>query len=118
MRGRTWWVAALLLITVQCVTSLRPDPTPERPWVGCIADSPFVPFVPRQKLSASGARMLPEVVRVIGTTSIEDGERWKVLRAGEFNVKNWQPWAKGKIQFAGCGPEAEAVREVMSFSSR
>lgn len=65
----------------------------------------------RAKTEKNG-RMLPEVVRVIGVYESPSGEQWKVLRSGEFNVDNWQPWPKRKIQFFGCGPEADAVSAV------
>lgn len=94
-----------------CASAIPPDPTPERPRIACIADSPLPA---RQISKGSGNRLLPEIVRVIGVTTAEDGERWKVLRAGEFDPEKWQPWPKRKIQFHGCGPEAEAVKEVVA----
>lgn len=93
---------ALLTGVARCAMTalLLPDPTPEHPRVGCIADSPFES---RQKHTVEGNRILPEMVRVIGVTSAEDGERWKVLRAGERDPRAWQPWEKSRIQFYGCG---------------
>lgn len=114
MRGRACWVAAVLLVWIGCMTTMRPDPTLEHPWVGCIADSPLAIA---QRPAPGGGRLLPEVVRVIGATSGEDGERWKVLRAGEFNPERWQPWEKEKIQFQGCGAEADAVQQVFAARS-
>ena len=108
-------VAVLCAALAGC-SSLPPlprDPTPERPIVACIADSPFAP---KQKLSATGNRLLPEIVRLIGVTPDADGGRWMVLRAGEFDPENWQPWEKSRIQTFGCGPEADAMREVMDGS--
>jgi hypothetical protein len=112
MRGRACWVAAFIVVLIHCSSALgpEPDPTPDRPRVACIADSPLPAM---QLRKATGTRLLPEVVRVIGVTSGEDGERWKVLRAGEFDATQWQPWPKEKIQFTGCGPEADASREVL-----
>lgn len=119
--------AAILAISVlaSCASAPRADPTPERPRVGCIADSPF-PV--RQKLSPGGSRLLPEIVRVIGVTSMEDGERWMIVRGGAYSAQacadpwdrercEWVPMEKEHIQFSGCGPEAEAVREVTLVGS-
>lgn len=87
------------------------DPTVARPRVGCIATSPFPAFQAKHKVS--GSRLLPEIVRVIGVTSIEDGERWKVLRQGETDPEKWVPYSRTEIQFGGgCGPEAAAFEEL------
>jgi hypothetical protein len=108
--ARACWVAGMLLVAIHCATAPELVPTPERPTIGCIADSPFIG---RQKTSHEGNRLLPEIVRLIGMTSPEDGERWKVLRQGEQNPDNWQPWPKEKIQTGrACGPEADAFREI------
>lgn len=113
------YIAAAVAVTVWVITmaACRPryaveiDPTATRPRVGCIASSPFPAFQAKHKVS--GSRLLPEIVRVIGVTSLEDGERWKVLRQGETDPENWVPYARGEIQFGGgCGPEAAAFEEL------
>lgn len=106
-----------------CASSHVPtDPTPAHPKIACIADSPL----PAAQLSKrTGNRLLPEIVRLIGVTSPEDGERWMVMRGGFYNPAkcagenihdrskcDWQPWPKEKIQTIGCGPEANAFREL------
>lgn len=77
------------------------DPTPERPRIGCL-----MPTIEQQ--SQVPGKLLPEIVRVIGFTSAEDGHRAKILRAGQFDVTKWQPWPEKSIRYVGCGPEAEA----------
>jgi hypothetical protein len=118
MRGRACWVAAFIVVLIHC-SSFRsrpePDPTPDRPKVACIADSPLPAM---QLRKATGTRLLPEIVRVIGVTDGEDGERWKVLRSGEYDATQWQPWPKEKIQFSGCGPEADAFAQVIAAQGR
>lgn len=81
------------------------DPAPDHPKFGCIYPTA------NQNARADG-KLLPEIVRVIGVTSPEDGERWKVLRAGEYDPKKWQPWPKNAIRFTGCGVQMEAFREA------
>lgn len=107
-----------LLLPVRC-SSVPVEPSPENPRVACIAKTPFAPF---QKASPNGSRLLPEIVRVIGKTSPEDGERWKVVRGIYFADKcagelvndldscEWLPFAQAEIQFVGCGPEADSIR--------
>lgn len=87
----------------------------EHPVVACIADSPFAA---RQLNPITGGRVLPEVVRVGGLTSMEDGQRAKVLRAGETDPGAWQPWPVEKLQTRGCGQEAEAMREAVAWGAR
>jgi hypothetical protein len=105
-------------------TSVRiePDPTPQDPQVWCIADSP----IPAAQLNRrTGNRLLPELVRVIGRTSPEDGERLMVIRGVYVAAKclgellwdrqscDWQPWPVEKLQRgAACGPEASALIEL------
>ena len=119
--------AAIIAIVAlaSCTSAPRPDPTPEHPRVGCIADSPFPA---RQKLSLGGSRLLPEIVRIIGSTSLEDGERWMIVRGGAYSAQacadpwdrercEWLPYDKREIQTGGaCGPEADAHRDLMAAS--
>jgi hypothetical protein len=107
--GRVCWGAAVLVVLVHCASGPGLDPTPERPKVGCI-----LPTM-RQQGQVQG-KLLPEVVRIIGVTSFEDGQRYKVLRAGEFDTARWQPWEREKIRFNGCGMEVEAFRDLMRAS--
>lgn len=119
--GALAFFVAILALAARCAV-VPPDPTPDRPRVGCIADSPLAPM---QRRAPGGARLLPEVVRVIGTTSFEDGERWMVIR-GVYIAANckganvydrekcdWQPFAREAIQFHGCGPEAAIAMDLM-----
>jgi hypothetical protein len=111
-----------------CASSrIASDPTPENPKVACLADSPL----PAAQLSKrTGNRLVPEIVRLIGVTSAEDGERWMVVRGGFYdpakcagpNVHDrskcdWQPWPKEKVQTIGCGPEASAFKELQRASA-
>lgn len=94
MRGRACWAAAfvVVLINLNCATALEQDPTPERPKVGCILATQ------KQQSQVSG-RLMPEKVIVIGITSAEDGERWKVLRGPDFALDDWQPHDREAIHF-------------------
>jgi hypothetical protein len=111
---------ALVIGLSGCATSAhgpRPDPTPDAPWIGCIAKSPFPAM---QKHTPGGSRLLPEIVRIIGLTPIEDGERLMVIRGVYTPAKcrgdllwnrtscDWQPFAREEVQTRGCGPEASA----------
>jgi hypothetical protein len=80
----------------------RDEPTREHPKIGCITST-------LRELASVAGKMLPEIVRVIGTYS---SDKWMVLRSGEFNERHWQPWPKEKIRFIGCGREADAFREI------
>jgi hypothetical protein len=94
-------------------TSTRSEPTPDRPTVACIKPPPFNP--------ATGNRVLPEIVRIIGITSPEDGERYMVIRGTYFPTNcagdllkdrdscPWLPFQKEQILFI-CGREADAYR--------
>lgn len=76
-------------------------PSPQRPKVGCIVATL------RQNGTHEG-KILPEVVLVIGSTPIDDGARWIVLRAPDFNAKQWEPHSKEEILFgARCKAGAE-----------
>ena len=95
-------------VFISCASAPPPrrTPTVESPDIGCILPT----LAQRGKVPGT---LLPEIVRVIGITPIEDGERLKVLRAGEFNPSNWQPWPKELIHFGAiCGREADAFREL------
>ena len=108
MRGRACWAAVFIVVLIHCASQpkLRPDPTPEKPWVACIADAPF-PIL-RAK-SPTGNRYLPEIVKIIGYTPLEDGNRFKVLPRNERDPEKWLPFAQEKIQFPPhCGPEQSA----------
>jgi hypothetical protein len=119
-------VASSLGLSACATSHLAADPTPLHPKIACIADSPL----PAAQLSKrTGNRLLPEVVRLIGVTPAEDGERWMVVRGGFYDSAkcagenlhdrskcDWQPWPKEKIQTGpGCGPEANAFRELQRF---
>jgi hypothetical protein len=93
-------VMAMAAITDCASVAPPPDPSFEAPRVGCRADS-------FGKSGPNGGKLLPVIVRIIGVTPAEDGERWKVLLPGEFDPENWVPMAKEEIRFVMCGPEAE-----------
>lgn len=118
--------AVVALVIMACASGPTPEPTAVAPQVGCI-----MPTL-RQSASAGSAtvdgkvyegKRLPEIVRIVGTYTDADGfplldeygnEQWKILRSGEFNPDNWQPWAKNKITLgARCGREADAFRETL-----
>lgn len=94
MHGRACWAAAVLVVLIHCASgpSIQQDPTTERPKVGCI-----LPTASQQARIAG--RLLPETVLVIGVTSMEDGERWKVVRAPDFNHEEWEPHGREAIKF-------------------
>ena len=69
-----------------------PDPTPEKPKVGCLLATP-------DQQARVGGRILPETVLIIGTTSFEDGGRWKVVRAPDWNQEEWLPYANDAVHF-------------------
>jgi hypothetical protein len=83
----------LLLILAGCASVPKDDPTRDHPRTdGCI--------VPTLKERSQGeGRRLAEKVLVIGTTPLEDGERWMVVRGPEWNFDEWQPWAHDAITF-------------------
>jgi hypothetical protein len=68
------------------------EPTSEQPREGCI------PVPPSEQANHAGT-IAPEIVRVIGTTSLEDGQRWKVLRGPEFDPRHWLPFERDAIKF-------------------
>jgi hypothetical protein len=96
-------------------------PSAENPKVACIAKSPFLPL---QKQTHTGNRILPEVVYVIGETPATDGQRWMVIRGvyiaakcrgellSDFRSCEWVPFEKTEIQFHGCGPDAMAHQQI------
>lgn len=108
MRAR---FALFFALMAGCGSTHPIDPSPEHPRIGCIKPTQ------RQRIGVEG-KILPEVVRIIGTTPPEDGERWKVLRSGEYDATKWQPWSKESISFVGCGSEAAAFREVIGADRR
>src|SRR5581483_2855940 len=122
--------AGAMLLALLCVNQMScgsgthglavDDPTSDRPRIGCIADSPLPQAQIRNRQSCG--RVLPEIVRIVGTYLDADGvpmldeygnEQWKILRAGEFNPEHWQPWSKKKIQTMGCGPEGDALQLML-----
>ena len=91
------------------------DATPEHSVPACIADSPFPPF---QAKTLARDRLLPEMVRIIGSYDGPDGRMLMVIR-GVYDSRNcvgekikdrrscdWQPWPIEKVQVWGCGPSA------------
>jgi hypothetical protein len=108
------------LLLSSCATPV--PASPDSPKVACIAKSPFA--AAQGKPGPNGGRLLPEVVRVIGVTSMEDGERWKVVRGtyiaakcrgelvNDFSSCEWVPFDRDQIQFVGCGKEADSIRQI------
>ena len=97
-------------------------PTPDHPRVGCIGaapdalcDGPACRELAKKNRHNKGQRVLmPEIVLVVGVTSVQDGERWKVLRQGERDPEKWLPYRRDEVVFDRCGAEADAYREVMT----
>jgi hypothetical protein len=110
------FVAASLLALTGCA-SVAPDPSPEHPRVACIARGLG------QLNPLTGGKVMPEIVRLIGRTSPEDGERWMVVR-GYYNRQacvsdlmgaecGWLPFHGDEIRIgAVCGPEAQAFIQL------
>lgn len=133
------WIAAYFFIVAigGCAHTqkIQPDPTPSHPIIACIADAPLeggdgpaYRKFQKKNMQARGQRVtLPEIVRLIGVTSFEDGSRWMVMRGVYFaehcsgenlydrSLCDWQPWPKEKIQLKGCGAEAQALKEMQGF---
>ena len=67
-------------------------PTPEKPRVGCL-------LATQEQQAKVAGRLLPETVLVIGETPPEDGERWKVIRAPDWNPDEWLPYERTVVRF-------------------
>jgi hypothetical protein len=87
-------LAALAAFCVSCASAPIDYGSPEHPKVGCFTATP------KQNASIAG-KFMPETVISIGLTSMEDGERVKVLRAPDFNPEKWEPHPKEEIVFGG-----------------
>jgi hypothetical protein len=102
------YLAAVLttafLFSCSSADAARP-PSPEHPKVGCIAPTL------RQSGSHEG-KILPEIVIVTGETPIDDGARWIVLRAPDFDPKKWEPHSKEEIVF---GARCKAGRDLQEM---
>lgn len=111
---------AVVVLITGCASASQPDPTPQRPQIACISESSVPQMNPR-----TGGKVLPEIVRLIGVTSAEDGERWKVVR-GLYNADacaldvdgdacGWLPYDRSQIKTgAVCGPESVAMLELQA----
>lgn len=113
---------ALIIGLARCrSTAIPEDPTPDKPWVRCLARSPFPSM---QQKTASGGRLLPRTVYIIGFTSFEDGHRLMGV-VGVYTAANcrgdlvrdrskcdWLPFDEREVQKTGCGPETQAHMDL------
>ena len=93
------------IVAFASCASMPADPTPQRPRIGCVADSMAVQ-------SSVPGKLMPRIVRVIGTYEHDDSQ-WMVIFADEYNG-HWVPVDKRLVRFADCGREADAFRELFS----
>ena len=104
-----WPAYALVSISLLSCGSLPPKErvcSPDHPCIGCV-----LPTMNQQ--SHVEGKLLPSIVRVIGQTSPEDGERWKVLKDGEQNPSRWVPMDQETVRFgAVCGMEARSFEDI------
>jgi hypothetical protein len=112
------FAVAIVMGLCRCVSAPPREASIEEPLTGCIMPT----------LRQSGAhegKLLPEPVRMIGKTPIDDGHRWMVTRGPDFNPNKWEPHNDaalfpndpGAIHFGAiCGPEVKALDEIFSAS--
>lgn len=85
--------ALIAAVLISCADAPSIDyGSPENPKVGCFVATP------KQNATIAG-KFQPEIVISIGLTSMEDGERVKVLRAPNFNPEKWEPHSKEELVF-------------------
>ena len=77
------------------------EPSVSHPKVGCIVST-------LDQESHVAGKLLPEIVRVIGTYE-HNSDEWMVLRSGERNPAKWVPIPKSDVRFINCG-ESDASR--------
>jgi hypothetical protein len=112
---------ALLVLFVAasaCASQPEREPTIDDPLMGCIMPTAA------QRNSVPG-KMMPEPVRIIGYTAIDDGHRLMVTRGPNFDPAKWEPHNDAEVyphdpgavhRGAICGPEVKALDDMFSAS--